>query len=346
MINIYNRIGLERKESSMKKTPILISLLGLGLFLNSPLQGTVLAQTETQTLASPSKSVDKKEEMSALRKGLIEVIDLIRQDHPEIVVTDLDIHRHQFTDKYVYRVGATTATYEYEAIYYDGDFSLNSQPIAEDRQATVLELINKRNERLDDRLNCDMVTNLMRKHFKKAKITDWHFDDNRFESPKEPITPIKNQAAETSEEPAEIPEMDIFWIVDLIEGNLKFRVKVDAFTGEFVKLDSYANYEIDTVASRINYYKQFYEGNTTPTDDTIIIETPQPEPPASTSTETTESSSESSTSEPPETESTTESPSETGPETEEPEPDQDKTNNSIQSKERSGPQSLEIETPS
>lgn len=301
----------------MKKTPILISLLGLGLFLNSPLSGTVLVQAQTQTLASSSsKPTGNTEEMSALRKGLIEVIELIREDHPEIVVTDLDIHRHQFTDKYVYRIGATTATYEYEAIYYDGDYSLSSQPIAEDKQATVLELINKRNERLDDRLNCDMVTNLMRKHFKKAKITDWHFDDNRFEGEKSPIKPIKNQVAETSQETEEALDMDIFWIVDLIEGNLKFRVKIDAFTGEFVKLNSYDNYEIDTVASRINYYKQFYDTDKAPNEDTIIIETLQPEIPSTSTSESTEPTTEATETESRETEKPIESESQSEEETE------------------------------
>ena len=226
--------------------------------------------TYSQELDNQPNHLEITEEMSALRKGLIEAIKIIKKEYPEIMITDFDIHRHQVSDKYVYRIGATSATYEYEAIIYDDSFSLTSRPISNDKQAMVLDLINKRNERLDDRLNCDIVTNLMRKHFKEARITDWHFDDNRFEIKEKEQVTIKNQATK-SQKKTKKETMDIFWIVDLIEDDLKFRVKIDAFSGKHIKLDPHENYEIDTVASRINYYKQFYESDNDDYQEEIII---------------------------------------------------------------------------
>lgn len=211
-------------------------------------------------------------EMSALRRGLEETIEKIKNQYPELVVNDIDIHKHQITDKYVYRIGASSATYTYEAISYDQELFLSYRPIPEEEQAIVIELIQKRNERVDDRLNCDMITNLMRKHFTDARISDWHFDDNRFEIPKNTSIKIYNQTNSETKEKIDQLKTDIYWIVDLIEENRKFRVKIDAFSGNFVILDPNENYEIDTVSSRMNYYLQFYQDLVTDTNDFVTEE--------------------------------------------------------------------------
>lgn len=237
----------------MKKCFLGLLTLCLSFILSFQADVQVAAQND-----SPYQNNPNQEEMSALRRGLIETLNEVKSQHPEIIVSDIDIHKHEVTDKYVYRIGASSATYSYEAISYDKELFLYSRPIPEKDQAVIIELINKRNERTDDRLNCDMITNLMRKHFKNAKISDWHFDDNRFELSENKPKKINNQTQSVTQPTENKLETDIFWIVDLIEQDRKFRVKIDAFSGDFVVLNPNENYEIDTVSSRMNYYLRFY----------------------------------------------------------------------------------------
>lgn len=200
----------------------------------------------------------QNQNQSQLRAGLEEALHQIRTHFPDMMITSLDAHRHQITDKYVYRITGDNATYEYQWVFYDGQTYITTRPVPPYIQTPLLELLHRQDRAMTDYLNIDIINNLVKNAYRNGKISDWHLSDLRYEIPQDAATAIPNPSqAQESDIPLPLTQ-PLFWLVDVQTPHGRTRVMVDAVTGDFIDYDSRHLFNIDVLANRKYYYRQFY----------------------------------------------------------------------------------------